>query len=154
MQLPRLTISACRSEPPSIGVRASNGYRTRSLSLAYPNLTLTPGWWRPTTANGRPYLGGPKSGCRSVEFASAECSQVSLISWTGSPSTRVFQMFDVGKTPQSVPRTDAASADGGASTSAAETNAPIAAIRMPTMLKASASRCEHLDGQPAERAAG
>jgi hypothetical protein len=73
---------------------------------------------------------------------------VSLIAWTGSPSTRVFQMFDAGKTSQPSAGTGAAAAEGRRQ-HGADSRTPMAAIRMQAMLKASARRCEHLDGAAA-----
>ena len=49
-----------------------------------------------------------------VDPASAERSQVSLSSWTGSASIRVFQMFDFGKIWQRDPGTGSATAAEGA----------------------------------------
>jgi hypothetical protein len=43
-----------------------------------------------------------------VDEALADRSHVSLIAWTGSASTRVFQMLLAGNTPQLVPGTSAA----------------------------------------------
>jgi hypothetical protein len=51
-----------------------------------------------------------------MEPASAERSHVSLISWTGSESIRVFQMFEAGKTRHREPGTGSASALTGATT--------------------------------------
>jgi hypothetical protein len=49
-----------------------------------------------------------------VEPAPAERSHVSLSSCTGSASTRVFQMFESGKTRQADPGTGWATAADGA----------------------------------------
>src|SRR5687767_13175536 len=68
------------------------------------------GWRLATVSNGIPYVGDPKSGCRSAFAASADPSQVSLISCTGRWSIRVFQMLFAGNTRQSVPGTSAAEA--------------------------------------------
>src|SRR6266508_448851 len=69
VQVLLFTMIAWRSDPFSIGVLGPNGYRTRSLSLAYWNLILTVRWRIDTTSYGSPELGGPKSGWRFVEPA-------------------------------------------------------------------------------------
>jgi hypothetical protein len=64
-----------------------------------------------------------------VDEALADRSHVSLIAWTGSASTRVFQMLLAGNTPQLVPGTSAART-GTATRVAAESKASTAMRRI------------------------
>jgi hypothetical protein len=61
-----------------------NGYGPGSLSLLYLNLIDTFGYESGSTANGMPYGGGPKSGCRLVLLAFMVASQAALWESTGS----------------------------------------------------------------------
>src|SRR3954451_131649 len=76
------------------------------------NRTSTLSWPRPTVVNGIPYDGGPKSGWRFTELAFIERSHTSLMSDTGSASTRVFQTLFRGNAVHCVPGTSAAPARG------------------------------------------
>src|ERR1041384_765979 len=96
-------MSACRSEPRSIGMSGPNGYGPGSLSSAYWNVTGVVVWALFTILNGKPYGGRPKSGCRFELPAFIEASHAELCPFTGRLEMSVFQMSSAGNTVHVVP---------------------------------------------------